>query len=122
VAKRFIKPEEKEYAILTAEIAEATFGLKPSDHKKLKGLQKQNLRDHMTDLELIFTMLGEASTTEIAIRKNAQGFRQNKKAAKEGGEIAGDARHALEKKSGYKVVNSSNFLDVNAEMELFPEK
>jgi hypothetical protein len=67
-------------------------------------------------------MLGEASTTEIAIRKNAQGFRQNKKAAKEGGEIAGDARHALEKKSGYKVVNSSNFLDVNAEMELFPEK
>lgn len=115
--------EEKEYAILTAEIAEATFGLKPSDHKKLKGLQKQNLRDHMTDLELIFTMLGEASTTEIAIRKDAQGFRPNKKAAQEGGEIAGDARRALEKKSGYKVVSKSNFLDTNPlEVELIPEK
>jgi hypothetical protein len=120
--KRGVK-EDREYAILTAEIAEATFGLKPSDHKKLKGLQRQNLRDHMTDLELIFTMLGEASTTEIAVRKDAQGFRQNKKAAKEGGEIAGDARRALEKKSGYKVVSKSNFLDVNpAEVELIPEK
>lgn len=120
--KRGVK-EEKEYAILAAEIAEATFGLKPSDHKKLKGLQKQNLRDHMTDLELIFTMLGEASTTEIAIRKDAQGFRQNKKAAQEGGEIAGNARRALERKSGHKVVSKSNFLDVNpAEVELIPEK
>ncbi len=120
--KRGVK-EDKEYAILTAEIAEATFGIKPSDHKKLKGLQKQNLRDHMTDLELIFTMLGEASTTEIAVRKDAQGFRQNKKAAQEGGEIAGDARRALEKKSGHKVVSKSNFLDVNpAEVELIPEK
>ncbi|MBI5272403.1 MAG: Bro-N domain-containing protein [Chlamydiia bacterium] len=120
--KRGVK-EDREYAILTAEIAEAIFGLKPSDHKKLKGLQKQNLRDHMTDLELIFTMLGEASTTEIAVRKDAQGFRQNKKAAKEGGEIAGDARRALEKKSGHKVVSKSNFLDVNpAEVELIPEK
>lgn len=120
--KRGVK-EDKEYAILTAEIAEATFGLKPSDHKKLKGLQRQNLRDHMTDLELIFTMLGEASTTEIAVRKDAQGFRQNKKAAKEGGEIAGDARRALEKKSGHKVVSKSNFLDVHpAEVELIPEK
>ncbi len=120
--KRGVK-EEKEFAILTAEIAEATFGLKPSDHKKLKGLQKQNLRDHMTDLELIFTMLGEASTTEIAIRKDTQGLRQNKKAAQEGGEIAGDARRALEKKTGHKVVSKSNFLDVNsAEIELIPEK
>lgn len=120
--KRGVK-EEREFAILTAEIAEATFGLKPSDHKKLKGLQRQNLRDHMTDLELIFTMLGEASTTEIAIRKDTQGLRQNKKAAQEGGEIAGDARRALEKKTGHKVVSKSNFLDVNsAEVELIPEK
>lgn len=120
--KRGVK-EDKEYAILTAEIAEATFGLKPFEHKKLKGLQKQNLRDHMTDLELIFTMLGEASTTEIAVRKDAQGFRQNKKAAQEGGEIAGDARRALEKKSGHKVVSKSNFLNVNPdEVELIPEK
>src|ERR1700722_12634124 len=77
--KRGVK-EEKEYAILTAEIAEATFGLKPSEHKKLKSLKNQNLRDHMTDLELIFTMLGEASTTEIAVQNDAQGFPQNKKA------------------------------------------
>jgi DNA-damage-inducible protein D len=120
--KRGVK-EEKEYAILTAEIAEATFGLKPSDHKKLKGLQKQNLRDHMTDLELIFTMLGEASTTEIAVQNDAQGFPQNKKAAREGGEIAGDARRALERKSGRKVVSKSNFLDTNPlAVELIPEK
>lgn len=95
--KRGVK-KESEYAILTAEIAIATFGLKPSDHKKLKGLKKQNHRDHMTYLELIFTMPGEASTTEIAVQKNAQGFCQNKSAAQEGGEIAGDARHALEQK------------------------
>jgi hypothetical protein len=120
--KRGVK-EEKEYAILTAEIAEATFGLKPSDHKKLKGLKKQNLRDHMTDLELIFTMLGEASTTEIAVQKDAQGFRRNKKAAQEGGEIAGNARRELEKKSGRRVVSKSNFLDTNtSEIELIPEK
>jgi len=120
--KRGVK-EEKEYSILTAEIAEATFGLKPSEHKKIKGLKKQNLRDHMTDLELIFTMLGEASTTEIAIRKDAQGFRQNKKAAQEGGEVAGDARRALEKKSGHKVISKSNFLDTNpSEVELISEK
>jgi DNA-damage-inducible protein D len=120
--KRGVK-EEKEYAILTAEISRATFSLKPSDHKKLKGLQKQNLRDHMTDLELIFTMLGEASTTEIAVQKDAQGFRQNKKAAQEGGQVAGNARRELEKKSGRKVVSKSNFMDVNhAEIELLPEK
>jgi len=119
--KRGVK-EEREYAILTAEISEATFGLKPSEHKKLKNLKKQNLRDHMTDLELIFTMLGEASTTEIAVQKDAQGFRQNKKAAQEGGEIAGSARRALEQKSGRKVVSKSNFLDVNpADTELIPE-
>jgi DNA-damage-inducible protein D len=119
--KRGVK-EERQYAILTAEIAEATFGLKPSEHKKLKGLQKQNLRDHMTDLELIFTMLGEASTTEIAVQNDARGFPENKKAAKEGGEIAGDARIALERKSGRKVVSKSNFLDANPlEVELIPE-
>jgi hypothetical protein len=120
--KRGVK-EEKEYAILTAEIADATFGLKPSEHKKLKGLKNQNLRDHMTDLELIFTMLGEASTTEIAVQNDAQGFRQNKKAAREGGEIAGNARRELEQKSGRKVVSKSNFLDVNpVEASLIDEK
>ena len=115
--------EERQYAILTAEIADATFGLKPSEHKKLKGLKNQNLRDHMTDLELVFTMLGEASTTEIAVQNDAQRFHQNKKAAREGGKIPGNARKELEQKSGRKVVSKSNYLNVNsAEIELIPEK
>jgi prophage antirepressor-like protein len=108
--KRGVK-EGKEYSILTAEISKATFGLVPTDYKKLKGLTKpqENLRDHMTDLELIFTMLGEASTTEIARNKNARGFPQNEKAAIEGGTVAGNARKELEKKSGRKVVTRDNF-------------
>lgn len=108
--KRGVK-EGKEFAILTAEISKATFGLGPGDYKKLKGLTKpqENLRDHMTDLELIFTMLGEASTTEIARTKDAQGFPQNEKAAIEGGTVAGNARKALERKSGRKVVTSQNY-------------
>jgi DNA-damage-inducible protein D len=103
--------EGKEYAILTAEISKATFGIIPSDYKKLKGLTKssENLRDHMTDLELIFTMLGEASTTEIAKNKNARGFVENHKAAKAGGSVAGKARKDLEKKSGKKIVSKQNF-------------
>ena len=101
-----------EYSILTAEISKATFGIIPSEYKTLKGLTKtsENLRDHMTDLELIFTMLGEASTTEIAKNKNAQGFIENKKAAKAGGKIAGDARKQLEIKSGKKVVSKEYYL------------
>jgi hypothetical protein len=103
--------EGKEYSILTAEISKATFGIVPSEYKSLKGLTKtsENLRDHMTDLELIFTMLGEASTTEIAKNKNAQGFIENHKAAKAGGNIAGNARKELEKKSGAKIVTKQNF-------------
>lgn len=106
--------EGKEYAILTAEIARATFGITPDAHRQLKGLGKpkagNNLRDHMTDLELIFTMLGEASTTEIARRKDAQGFPANRCSAREGGAIAGDARKALEAKSGKPVVSAGNHL------------
>jgi len=102
--------EKIEYAILTAEISKATFGLKPSEYKKVKGLKSQNLRDHMTDLELIFSMLGEASTTEIVKTKNPKGFVQNKIVAKKGGKIAGDARKALELQSGIKVVTSKNYL------------
>jgi len=109
--------EQREYAILTAEISEATFGLKPSEHKKLKSLKKENLRDHMTDLELIFTMLGEASTTEIAIQQDAQGFQENKDAAQAGGKIAGNARKELETKSGRSVVSSSNFLSHQIDLE-----
>ena len=106
--------EGREYAILTAEIARATFGVTPEGHKKIKGLARlktgDNLRDHMTDLELIFTMLGEASTTEIARRKNAQGFPANRRSAREGGTISGDARKALEAKTGRPVVSASNNL------------
>jgi len=103
--------EGREYAILTAEISKATFGITPSQYKNFKGLEKpsENLRDHMTDLELIFTMLGEASTTEIARNKDAQGFVPNKKAAIEGGKVAGNARKELERKSGKKVVTPKNF-------------
>ena len=102
--------EQIEYAILTAEISMATFGLTPSEYKKIKGLKSQNLRDHMTDLELIFSMLGEASTTAIVKTKNPKGFVQNKITAKQGGTIAGDARKALELKTGEKVVSKVNYL------------
>lgn len=114
--KRGIK-SQRQYAILTAEISEATFGIKPSEHKKIKQLQKENLRDHMTDLELIFSMLGEASTTEIAVQRDAQGFQENQEAAKSGGSIAGNARKELEKKSGRKVISSSNFLNLTLKKE-----
>ncbi len=108
--KRAIKTE-KEYAILTAEISKATFGLTPSEYKELKGLKRENLRDHMTDLELIFSMLGEAATTEITRNKNAQGFDEGKKVAQEGGAVAGRARRDLETKSGRRVVTSENYLE-----------
>jgi DNA-damage-inducible protein D len=108
--KRGVK-EQKEFAILTAEISKATFGMTPSEYKAFKALAnpKENLRDHMTDLELIFTMLGEASTTEIAKKKDAQGFLSNKTAAHAGGTIAGNARKELETQSGTAISTSDNF-------------
>lgn len=102
--------EQKDYAILTAEISKATFGLTPSQYKKVKGLKSQNLRDHMNDLELIFSMLGEASTTAIVKTRNPKGFIENKIAAKQGGSVAGKARQDLEIKTGKKVVSSENYL------------
>jgi DNA-damage-inducible protein D len=106
--------EGREYAILTAEIARATFGVTPGAHSRLKGLDMVKtgnaLRDHMTDLELIFTMLGEASTTEIARRKDALGFGENRDAAKQGGAVAGNARKELEAKTGKPVVSHANYL------------
>jgi DNA-damage-inducible protein D len=102
--------EQKDFAILTAEISKATFGMTPTDHKRLKGLKRENLRDHMTDLELIFTMLGEASTTEIARHKDVRGFAQNREAARQGGAVAGTARKQLEAKSGRRVVSGQNYL------------
>jgi hypothetical protein len=102
---------EPEYAILTAEISKAAFGMTPAEYKQHKGLQRENLRDHMTDLELIFSMLGEAATTEIARKQDTQGFPENKVAARKGGRIAGEAREKLEIETGEKVVTPENFLD-----------
>ena len=104
--------ENMEFAILTNEIYKATFGKTVDEYKEFKKLKKENLRDHMDDLELIFTMLGEASTTKIARSKDAQGFIQNKVAARKGGKIAGAARKKLEIESGEKVVAEDNYLDV----------
>lgn len=102
--------ESRQFAILTAEIGKATFGMTPSEYKEYKGLKRENLRDHMTDLELIFSMLGEASTVEISRNTNSQGFKQNLKAAGQGGKIAGDALIALEQQSGRAVISRQNHL------------
>lgn len=107
--------EGLEYAILTAEISRATFGVTPSEYKKIKDLKRENLRDHMTDLELIFTMLGEVGTRNIAVDKDAQGFEENKDAAVEGGLAAGKALGAYEDQTGKKVVTNKNFKQQIAE-------
>ncbi|MBI2345425.1 MAG: phage antirepressor protein, partial [Deltaproteobacteria bacterium] len=107
--KRGVK-EDMEFSILTAEISKATFGMTPSEYQEHKGLKRENLRDHMNDLELIFSMLGEASTTEIARNKNTHGFDENKDAAQRGGKIAGDARKKLEIETGRRVVSKENYL------------
>jgi DNA-damage-inducible protein D len=114
---------DREYAILTAEISKATFGLTPSEYKDLKGLERENLRDHMTDLELIFSMLGEAATTEITKTQDAQGFDENRIAARKGGGIAGDARKKLETETKNKVSTSENYLAISQkEKKRFPKK
>ncbi len=104
--------EEHDYAILTAEISKATFGMTPSEYKEFKGLTKknQNLRDHMDDLERIFTMLGERVTTEISQKENPDTFQESKKIAKRGGNVAGTARQATEKELGRSVVSDKKFL------------
>ena len=102
---------DKEYAILTAEISKATFGLTPSEYQNLKGLKKENLRDHMNDLELIFTMLGERVTTEITRSKDAQEFDECESSAKEGGEVAGNARKDAEKRIGKSIISDENYLE-----------
>jgi len=107
--KRGVK-EKKEYEILTAEISKATFGVTPSEYKKLKGLKRQNLRDHMDDLELIFNMLGERVTTEISQQEKPDTFVKNKKVAERGGRVAGNARKQTEKEIGRSVVSKDNYL------------
>jgi DNA-damage-inducible protein D len=108
--------EGTEYSILTAEIARATFGLTPSEHKVLKKLTKptQNLRDHMTNLELIFTALGKEVTRKLAIEDNAKGFDENRETARKGGDMAGQARLKIEE-LGMKVVSDENFLHLKTE-------
>jgi len=102
--------EEKEYEILTAEISKAAFGITPSQYKKLKGLKRENLRDHMTDLELIFSMLGEASTTQITRVEHPDGFYENKSVSRRGGNVAGIARKKLEQETRRKVISRGNYL------------
>ena len=102
--------ENRDYEILTAEISKASFGVTPSEYKKLKGLKRENLRDHMDDFELIFAMLGERSTTEIHRTENSSGVSKLKSDAKAGGQIAGDARKALEKRLKRSVVSHKNYL------------
>lgn len=101
----------KEYEILTAEISKATFGVTPSEYKKLKGLKRQNLRDHMNDLELLFSQLGEAATTEMTKVNNPKGFKENKETSHKGGRIAGEAREKLEEATGKPIVSSTKYLD-----------
>jgi len=102
--------EEKNYEILTAEISKATFGITPSEYKELKGLKRENLRDHMDDFELIFTMLGERATTEIHRNEDSEGMGKLKADALAGGSIAGNARKALEKRLKRPLVSGHNYL------------
>jgi hypothetical protein len=114
--------QAKDFAILTAEISKASFGMTPAEYKKLKGLERQNLRDHMNDLELIFSMLGEASTTEIARSSSAQGFDSNKIAAVKGGTIAGSARKSLEAETGKRVSTEENYLEEGQRVKRLRQK
>lgn len=113
--------EQRDYAILTAEISKATFGMTPSQYKNLKNLPKKskaNLRDHMDDLELIFTMLGERMTTEISQDEEPDAFWESKNVAKRGGRVAGNARKDAEKELGRSVISKKNFLSENEKKKL----
>jgi DNA-damage-inducible protein D len=99
----------KEYAILTNEIMQGAFDLKVDDYKQVKGLARENLRDHMTDIELILTMLGEATTTKLHRDRDSHGLEPLKKDAQEGGAVAGSTRRDIEKRSGKPVATSDNF-------------
>ncbi len=110
--------EERDYEILTAEISKATFGVTPGEYKKRKGLKRENLRDHMDDFELIFTMLGERSTTEIHRTENSRGVKKLRSDAMAGGAIAGGARKQLEKRLGKSIVSKKNFKKTNIRKQL----
>jgi hypothetical protein len=114
--------ESKDYEILTAEISKATFGLTPSEYKHFKGLKRENLRDHMNDFELIFTMLGERATTEITRNEDSEGMPKLKKDARDGGNIAGDAKRKLEKRLGRKITSKENYLKAPENKKKLPDK
>lgn len=114
--------ENKDYEILTAEISKATFGMTPKDYKKLKGLKRENLRDHMDDFELIFTMLGERSTTEIHRNEDSKGMKKLKEDAEIGGKIAGNAKKELEKKLGRSISTKENYLKKPENKKLLDSK
>jgi len=114
--------EQRDYEILTAEISKASFGITPSEYQKLKGLNRQNLRDHMNDLELIFTMLGERATTEIHRTENSRGVPKLKSDAKAGGYIAGGARKKLEKRLRKSIVSKENYLKKPEKQKRLKEK
>ncbi|MFH0752232.1 MAG: Bro-N domain-containing protein [archaeon] len=114
--------EGKDYAILTAEISQATFDMTPIEYKKFKGLQKENLRDHMDDIELILTMLGEATTTRFTRERNSKEFPHLKKDAKDGGDVAGSTRKDIEQKLGKGVVTNDNFLETSEKQKRIGHK
>ncbi|MFH1901987.1 MAG: Bro-N domain-containing protein [Candidatus Omnitrophota bacterium] len=114
--------EQKEYEILTAEISKAAFGVTPSEYKKLKGLKRENLRDHMDDFELIFTMLSEKVTTEISQQEKPDTMPKNKAVAKRGGSVAGNARKETEKEIGRSVISKENYLQIPATEGEMPEE
>jgi prophage antirepressor-like protein len=111
-----------EYAILTNEIMESAFDLKVENYKKLKGLERENLRDHMDDMELILTMLAEATTTRLTKDRDSIGFKPLKKDAKEGGAVAGKARKNIEKLSGHAIASGKNYLSVPEKSKLLKRK
>ena len=113
--------QKKDFAILTAEISNATFGMYPNEYKKFKKLERENLRDHMTDLELIFSMLGEASTSEIERTQDPESFEEHRIASVKGGTIARNAREELEVETGENVVSKENYLS-EKEIELRKNK
>jgi DNA-damage-inducible protein D len=108
--KRGVK-REKDFAILTSEISKATFDMNPSEYKKFKGLTNQNLRDHMDDIELILTMLGEATTTRFTKHRDSKEFPELRKDAKDGGDVAGDTRKNIENKLGKSIISPENYLE-----------
>jgi len=119
--KRGVK-SKKEFAILTGGISKATFDMTPNQYKKFKGLKNQNLRDHMDDLELIFSMLGERVSTEITRKENVKGYKKVEDAAKRGGKVAGNARKETEKELKRSIISKENYLSESENKKRLLEK